>query len=310
MALIVTAGGNHSATVLGMMYELFVHDPRCDWTFLAGNSAGALVCCGVSTVDNRSDYVRMILRMFESMRTKKVALEWSVLGSLVNFVQSLFYHKSVYRTTLPGMVASEFGNPVHAERLHIGVYNQTKGRYETMGYSPEAVAASCSIPGVFEPVLINGDEYVDGGMGHIIPTPAVVEWCEEAKRGDRDDRIDIMCCYPIVSFKEFHRSEYVGSSMKLANEALETFICVLWNNLQRDLDELSRYFDKDVRKHRMFTVGKISVRIFAPEIGVYSSFVHCNPTALTKMYRHGREVVKQMFKTDVGTDVGTGSLRL
>jgi hypothetical protein len=126
-----------------------------------------------------------------------------------------------------------------------------------------------------------------------------VEWCEEAKRGDQDDRIDIMCCYPIVSFKEFRISEYAGSSMKLANEALETFICVLWNNLQRDLDELSRYFKKDVRKHRMFTVGKISVRIFAPEIGVYSSFVHCNPTALTKMYRHGREVVKQMFKTDV-----------
>jgi hypothetical protein len=301
MAFVVSAGGNHSATVLGMMHELFVHDPRCDWKFLAGNSAGALVCCGVSTVSSNSEYLLMIQRMFDSMCTKKVTREWSVFGSLINFVESLFYHKSVYRTTLPDMVALEFNNRVRVGRsLHFGVYNQTKGRYETMeGYSPEVVAASCSIPGVFEPVSINGDEYVDGGMGHIIPTPAVVEWCESAKRKKKPDRLDIMSCYPIVSFKEFRSTEYLCSNMKLAGEALETFICVLWNNLQRDLDELSRYFDVDVRQTRVFEVGNISVRIFAPEIGIYSSFVKNDPRALKRMYRHGEEVVKQMFKTDV-----------
>jgi hypothetical protein len=284
-----------------MLHELFVHEPRYDWKFLAGNSAGALVCCGVSTVNSNSEYLLMISRMLDSMCTKKVTREWSVFGSLVNFVVSLFYHKSVYRTTLPDMVALEFNNRVRGGcSLYFGVYNQTKGRYETMeGYSPEVVAASCSIPGVFEPVLINGDEYVDGGMGHIIPTPAVIEWCNSAKQLKKPDHIDIMCCYPIVSFEKFRDTEYVRSNMKLVNEALETFICVLWNNLQRDLKELNDYFGVDVRQTRAFNIGEIggeiSVRVFAPDIGIYSSFVEQDPIALRKMFNNGTKIVKQMF---------------
>ena len=300
MALVVSAGGDHSAYVLGMLHQLFLKDPRCDWKFLAGNSAGSLICCGVCKSTNEHEYIKMIVQMFDSMCNNDAIREWSIFGTFINLIQSFFYHKSIYRTTLPSMICKEFGNEMPSGRtLHIGVYNQTKGKYETMvGYSPEVVAASCSIPGIFEPVVINGDEYVDGGMMHIIPTPAIKEWC-----ASNTGNLDIMCCYPMCSFEEFHKTEYVSSSMKLMSEGLETFICLLWNNLQRDLDELSSYFGVDIRNKRVFNFGKISVRVFAPSKGIYSSFTDRNPVTLHRMFCHGEDVVREMIHT--GTDKRT-----
>lgn len=292
MALVVSAGGDHSAYVLGMMHQLFATEPRCDWKFLAGNSAGSLICCGVCKATNEQEYIRMVCRMFESMCNRDAIKEWSIFGSVINLIQSIFYHKSFYRTTLPDMICQEFGETMPPGRsMHTGVYNQTKGRYETkVGYSPQVVAASCSIPGIFEPVVIDGDEYIDGGMVHIIPTPAILEWCES-----NSGRLDIMCCYPICSFLEFRKTEYMCSRMKLVDEGLETFVCMLWNNLQRDLDELSTYFQVDIRRNHVFDFKDISVRFFVPSKGIYSSFTNRNPIALHRMFIHGRGVVKKMF---------------
>lgn len=42
----------------------------------------------------------------------------------------------------------------------------------------EAVAASCSIPIIFSPVVINGVHYVDGGLFHNFPVSIIREECE------------------------------------------------------------------------------------------------------------------------------------
>ena len=42
----------------------------------------------------------------------------------------------------------------------------------------EAVTASCSIPIIFTPVVINGIHYVDGGLFHNFPVSIIREECE------------------------------------------------------------------------------------------------------------------------------------
>lgn len=42
----------------------------------------------------------------------------------------------------------------------------------------EAVTASCSIPIIFSPVVINGVHYVDGGLFHNFPVSIIREECE------------------------------------------------------------------------------------------------------------------------------------
>ena len=42
----------------------------------------------------------------------------------------------------------------------------------------EAVTASCSIPIIFSPVVINGVHYVDGGLFHNFPVSIIRDRCE------------------------------------------------------------------------------------------------------------------------------------
>ena len=75
--LAISCGGNHCAYVFGMLHQLFVEDPTCDWKELAGNSSGALICAGVAQTRNNSEYINMIDRLYSTMCKKDIAEEWS-----------------------------------------------------------------------------------------------------------------------------------------------------------------------------------------------------------------------------------------
>lgn len=62
----------------------------------------------------------------------------------------------------------------------IGVTNFDSGKAESFrsGIISETVAASCSIPIVFQPAVINGTRYVDGGLLHNLPAWAIRSECK------------------------------------------------------------------------------------------------------------------------------------
>lgn len=62
----------------------------------------------------------------------------------------------------------------------VGVTNFDSGKPETFrsGLVSETVAASCTIPIVFQPAVINGSRYVDGGLLHNLPAWAIRNECK------------------------------------------------------------------------------------------------------------------------------------
>lgn len=297
--LAISCGGNHCAYVFGMMEQLFIDDPTCDWKDLAGNSSGALICAGVAQTRNNSEYINMVDSLYSTMCKKDIAKEWSPFGSFFNYVHSFLFHDSMYRDTLTPLVSSKLDYErmkSSGRTLHIGVYNETKGRYETMSGVKDMlnpICASASVPGIFPPREISGDFYVDGGIKHVVPTPAIIKWCEE-----NQGNIDIMICYPITSYQEFKKTEFSKSRFKLMNVMSDTMINLMWNNLDNDIAELNRYFKKDIRKDRVFKNNERRVRIFAPGTGFYSSFLSKDVHQLETMFNHGKDVVKQLVKQD------------
>jgi len=65
--------------------------------------------------------------------------------------------------------------------LFVGTTNLTKGvvEYHSKGLLKDYVIASASIPVLFEPVIINGDHYVDGGLLDNIPIKPLQNMCEK-----------------------------------------------------------------------------------------------------------------------------------
>ena len=202
--LALSTGGKHCSYMFGFLEQLFIDEPTCYWKDLAGNSAGALICAGISQTNNNSEYIHMVQSLYTTMCSTDIAQPWNSFGSILNGIHAFLFHDSLYKDSLTSLVSNRL-DPLKmrasGKQLHIGVYNKTRGLYETISGVDnmlDAICASASIPGVFPPRTINGDLYVDGGIGHVIPVPAIIKWCDEHSNG----QLDIMVCYPITSFKE------------------------------------------------------------------------------------------------------------
>ena len=86
--------------------------------------------------------------------------------------------------------------------FQVGAYNATQGKYQTFDQSDpdiaHAVIASASVPGVFTPVHIGNDQFVDGAVAHVVPVQEILHYWEH-NTGD----IDILMCYPTHSLQQF-----------------------------------------------------------------------------------------------------------
>lgn len=120
----------------------------------AGSIAGALYAAGLSGYDMQGIAFEI---------DKATVMDWSVFGkgmlkgeALQDFVNKAVGNKNIESLKIPfACVATRLdtGEAVLFQRGNVGT----------------AVRASSSVPGIFQPVTINGVEYVDGGLVSPVP---------------------------------------------------------------------------------------------------------------------------------------------
>ena len=305
--LAVGAGGAHAAFTLGVLLQWFAQGENCaEWTHLAGISAGALVTGMIQQVDmqNPSEYAGAL----EVIRTKlcnKFPLRPHIkLSSTLNAMYSLFFSNSLYQNDLPTFIQSNINFKKlkrHDRTLSIGMYNQTKGQYETHKVVPtmsdehivKMLTASCSVPCALPPQKIGEDMYVDGGMSRVIPVDEIAAFWKEYE-GD----VDILACYPTMSLQEFKTCEEVKSRFALLTQCSDFVIDTLWNTYQRDLDAIDQLFGIETRTSAVNTwnvmtdSGTRRVRFLSPRVGVYIDLVGQQQTVAELLIHYGREAAQ------------------
>ncbi len=123
----------------------------------AGSVVGALYASGMSGIAIN----KLALKMDEAS-ISDWAMPFRARGllqgvALQNYLNTTLNNRPIEKMAKPlGVVATDLrtGQPILFQRGNTGV----------------AVRASCSVPSIFEPVTINGHEYVDGGL--VSPVPA------------------------------------------------------------------------------------------------------------------------------------------
>ena len=130
--------------------------------FITGTSAGSVVAAIYASGMSGLEMNRMALKMDEAM-IADWALPfgtrfggWLKGEALEKYINHLVKQKTIEQMHIPlGIVATDLasGKPILFRRGNTG----------------QAVRASCSIPGVFQPVTISGRQYVDGGL--VAPVP-------------------------------------------------------------------------------------------------------------------------------------------
>lgn len=165
LGLCLSGGGARGIAHIGILKALEEHNifPQ----YISGASAGAII--GVlyasgKTIDEIMDLVYKA-NLFKVFR----------FGS---FVGGLASHTFLRNILSENLTEHEFKKL--PSNFYVCVSNINKGKWTILkeGNVIEAVAASSSIPLIFEPVNINGELYVDGGLLNNFPVEPLVVECD------------------------------------------------------------------------------------------------------------------------------------
>jgi NTE family protein len=129
---------------------------------VVGSSAGSVIAALLASGVSGNDLNRLALTLDEA-----TIADWGLpfAGRFGGLIKG---------DALQNMVNREVQNkPIEQMRIPLGIVatelQSGKGVLFRTGNTGQAVRASCSIPGVFQPTIIGGKEYVDGGL--VAPVP-------------------------------------------------------------------------------------------------------------------------------------------
>lgn len=165
LGICLSGGGARGIAHLGVLKALEEHQifPNYVSGASAGSIAGALYCAGKSNEE--------ILEIVKTTNLFKIFTFGFVTGGLAKHT----YLRNTLKEKMPFKNFEDL--PSH---LYVCVSNINKGRWTIIkeGNIVEAVVASSSIPLVFEPVEINGNLYVDGGLLNNFPIEPLIVECD------------------------------------------------------------------------------------------------------------------------------------
>jgi NTE family protein len=160
LGLVLGAGAARGFSHIGVLKALDAQGIRPD--IVVGSSAGSVIAALFAAGMSGNDLNRLALNLDEA-----AIADWGLpfagrFGGLIKgdalqaMVNREVRNKTIDQMQIPlGIVATE---------LQSG-----KGVLFRTGNTGLAVRASCSVPGVFQPAIISGKEYVDGGL--VAPVP-------------------------------------------------------------------------------------------------------------------------------------------
>ncbi|WP_062309975.1 patatin-like phospholipase family protein [Polynucleobacter sinensis] len=161
VGLVLGAGAARGFAHVGVIKALEAQGIRPD--IVVGSSAGSVIAALLASGATGNELNRLALNLDEA-----TIADWGLpfagrFGGLIkgdalqNMINREVQNKTIEQMRIPlGIVATE---------LQSG-----KGVLFRSGNTGMAVRASCSVPGVFQPAVISGKEYVDGGL--VAPVPA------------------------------------------------------------------------------------------------------------------------------------------
>ena len=156
IGLALSGGGARGAAHIGVIRALLEHGivPRVVSGTSAGSVAGALYAAGL-TPDEMLEFVAQS----SVYKLIKLGIPRTGLTNLTYLRQKLV--EAIGRDSFAALDIP----------LHVAVTNLNTGQVEIRSSGPlfDIIVASCSLPFVFKPVLLDGQLYVDGGVMSNLP---------------------------------------------------------------------------------------------------------------------------------------------
>lgn len=236
---------------LGVMQALFEYRIKPD--IISGVSAGALA--GTFIADGKEPYE--VLELFDHIKfsdfTKFTIPKagFFKMDEVINFINEHISVHHIEKLAIPLIITAtdiEHGKSVHFKHGDIATH----------------VAASCCMPVLFEPLNINGTDYMDGGIFMNLPVSPIRKDCQTIiavnvsplnKEGYKRHIMTIMLrAYSFLNKAEtFKEQELSDILIEIEN---------LWEYNNRDLEKSSEIFQHGYNKAMTLLKDKDISKIF------------------------------------------------
>jgi NTE family protein len=230
IGLALSGGGLRGIAHIGVIRAFEEAGVKAD--IISGTSAGSIIGA-LYAADFDSE--RMLDFVRKSNIYKSISFNWPMTG-----LASLNYLKKRISSVLPIDQFEDLDKP-----LYITMTNINEGKLEVMGEKGsllDAIAASCAIPMIFEPVKLNGSLYLDGGVLKNLPASIIKDKC--------DFLIGVNLMPKIEVSEERLKS--------LFNIASRTFELSIWRNQQEDIPLCDLHLEiQGIQKYNILRGNKV-----------------------------------------------------
>ena len=167
-AFVLGGGGLLGAAEVGMLQALTEAGIGPD--LVLGTSVGALNGAAIAAAPT-AETVRRLTELWLALGTDDVFAS-SLLGQVRTLARSRTHlHTNTRLRALieeqsPGQLIEDLPVPFQCVAVSI---ESAKARWFDKGLVSDAVLASCAVPGLLPPVLIDGEHYLDGGLVDSLP---------------------------------------------------------------------------------------------------------------------------------------------
>lgn len=257
-ALVLSGGGSRGAWQVGALKALA--EENRSWDTIHGVSVGALNGAWIAMHPKEAQpaSIEKLVEIWNRIeKTEEIYAPWARWG--LKYLYSMWKGSLHTGKPLRKMVESFWdGCKIQdsGTKLTVGCVSLNDGRYHAIDHTNmkilDYVLASSHLPLVFEPLLIDGEYWVDGGIRHQIP---ILEALKE-----EPDEIDVIVTSPVLSNRVEPIKELTSMS-KVAIRASEVLSDQVYAN---DYFTIVRAM-KSIEKHG-FANREIKIRLYAPVV--------------------------------------------
>jgi NTE family protein len=167
VAFVLGGGGVLGATQVGMLRALLQAGIRPD--LILGTSVGA-VNGAVIAADPSEGGVRGLADLWQSMTDTGIFSD-TVLARATTLARhrTHLYSPAPFRRQLEAHLPETFEDLQVPFQCVAASIERAGAHWFSSGSLPEAVLASCAVPGLLPPMEIGGEHFLDGGLVHSIP---------------------------------------------------------------------------------------------------------------------------------------------
>jgi NTE family protein len=285
-SIILSGGGSKGAHQCGVIKYL-LGDLKINYDAFFGVSVGAINSAYLAQFKTGEEETAATTMwdMWSKIDQDSIYKPWFLFGKLASLWRMGFFDSSPMRDLIYGSISLD--KIRHSgKRVSVGVVSASSGKYKTFTEKSndflDAVIGSASFPGAFEPVQIQDELYIDGGIKSISPI------AEAISMGSTE--ITIVMTSPEQRIKKFMQHPSIGDIFIRAFDLSTDKI------LSNDIEKVFMY-------NKMAEAGikdkkYIKLNIIRPKNNLIEDMLDFTPSKIKQMMDIGYKDAKSQYNPE------------